>query len=113
MNITRRNFAIATFFAALVMPMTAFAQPTEGRSGSTMSPAAAMVDGEVRKIDGVAGKITIRHGDIRHLDMPAMTMVFPVSDKALLARVKAGDRIRFWVVREGGRMVVTDIQPAP
>ncbi|MCG3185993.1 MAG: hypothetical protein IOMNBAOH_00539 [Rhodocyclaceae bacterium] len=113
MNIMRPTFAIATLLAGLAMPMTAHAQAAEGRNGSDMSSSAAMVDGEVRRIDGVAGKITIRHGDIRHLDMPAMTMVFTVSDKALLARVKAGDKIRFMVVREGGRMVVTDIQPVP
>lgn len=113
MNIMRPTFAVATLVAGLAMPMTAHAQAAEGRSRSGVSPSAAMVDGEVRKIDGVAGKITLRHGDIRHLDMPAMTMVFTVSDKALLAKVKAGDRIRFMVVREGGRMVVTDIQPVP
>lgn len=113
MNIMRPTFAIATLLAGLAMPMTTHAQAAEGRNGSDMSSSAAMVDGEVRRIDGVAGKITIRHGDIRHLDMPAMTMVFTVSDKALLARVKAGDKIRFMVVREGGRMVVTDIQPVP
>ncbi|MCC7183859.1 MAG: copper-binding protein [Rhodocyclaceae bacterium] len=113
MKITRPTFAIATLLAVLAMPMAGLAQPAAERGGTDISPSAAMVDGEVRRIDGVAGKITIRHGDIRHLDMPAMTMVFTVSDKALLARVKAGDKIRFMVVREGGRMVVTEIQPVP
>lgn len=113
MKIMRPIFPIATLLAALAMPMAGLAQSAAERGGTDISPSTAMVDGEVRRIDGVAGKITIRHGDIRHLDMPAMTMVFTVSDKALLARVKAGDKIRFMVVREGGRMVVTEIQPVP
>jgi Cu/Ag efflux protein CusF len=77
-----------------------------------MSQPPAMTDGEVRKVDQAAGKVTIKHGDIKHLDMPGMTMVFPVKDKALLTNVKAGDKIKFMVISEGGKMIVTDIQPA-
>ena len=46
------------------------------------------------------------------VDMPGMTMVFAAKDKAMLASVKAGDKVKFMVVNEGGKMVVTDIQPA-
>ncbi|HEX4937389.1 MAG TPA: copper-binding protein, partial [Candidatus Kapabacteria bacterium] len=56
-------------------------------------------------------KITIKHGDIAHLDMPGMTMVFTARNKDMLQNVKAGDKIRLMVVYEGGKMVVTDIQP--
>ena len=59
-----------------------------------------------------AGKITLKHGDIKHMDMPGMTMVFTASDKRLLVNVKPGDKVKFMVVNEGGKMVVTDIQPA-
>ena len=76
-----------------------------------MSKPAAMTDGEVKKVDQEAGKVTIKHGDIKHLDMPGMTMVFTAKDKALLASVKAGDKVRFMVVSDGGKMVVTEIQP--
>ncbi len=41
-----------------------------------------------------------------------MTMVFTAKDKAMLASVKAGDKVKFMVVNEGGKMIVTDIQPA-
>lgn len=74
--------------------------------------AAALTDGEVRKIDKDAGKLTIRHGEIKHLDMPPMTMVFVARDKALLDTVKVGDKIRFMVIDDNGKLVVTDIQPA-
>ena len=70
-----------------------------------------MTDGEVKKVDPANGKITLKHGDIRHLDMPGMTMVFPVKDKNLISNVKPGDKVQFMVIQEGGKMVVTDIQP--
>lgn len=69
-------------------------------------------DGEVRKVDRSAGKITLKHGEIRNLDMPPMTMVFVVADKAMLEQVKAGDKVQFRAANQDGRMTVTDIQPA-
>ena len=73
----------------------------------------AMTDAEVRKIDMEAGKITLRHAEIKHLEMPPMTMVFTVQDKALLYRVKVGDKVRFQVMMKQGQMLLTDITPAP
>ena len=67
--------------------------------GATLSVAAlaqaATTEAEVRKVDKSTGKITLKHGEIRNLDMPPMTMVFGVTDKALLDKVKAGDKVRF------------------
>ena len=82
-----------------------------GKMGMAAAP--GMADGEVRKIDKENGKITIRHGEIKHMDMPPMTMVFTAKDKALLDKVQVGQKIQFTVVHEGGKMVVTDMQPAP
>lgn len=77
-------------------------------------PAAAsdLTDGEVRKVDKDAGKLTIKHGAIKNLDMPAMTMVFQVKDKSLLDKAKAGDKIRFRAETENGKLLVTEIQTA-
>jgi len=72
----------------------------------------SMADGVVRKIDKDTGKLTIKHGEIKSLDMPPMTMVFQIKDKAMLDGVKAGDKIRFKVIDDGGKMVVTELQPA-
>ena len=77
------------------------------------APAADLTEGEVRRVDRGAGKLTLRHGEIRNLDMPPMTMVFGVRDPAVLAALKPGDKVRFRVVEEGGSYVVTEIQPAP
>ena len=74
--------------------------------------ASELTDGEVRKIDLEAGKLTLRHAEIKSLDMPAMTMVFSVKDKALIDKLKAGDKIKFRAVNEAGKYMVTDIQPA-
>ena len=67
---------------------------------------------EVRRVDKAAATLTLKHGEIRNLDMPPMTMVFGVRDKALLEQVKAGDKVRFHAIKEGGNYIVTDLQPA-
>ena len=70
----------------------------------------AMADGEVRKIDKGQGKITLKHGEIKNLDMPPMTMVFKVKDAALLDRVQQGDRVGFTAEKIGGEYTVTGIE---
>ena len=77
-----------------------------------MAASSDMAEGEIRKVDLDSKKITIKHGEIKHLDMPGMTMVFQVKDPALLEKAKAGDKIRFKAEKAGGAMVVTEIQPA-
>jgi Cu/Ag efflux protein CusF len=77
----------------------------------TPSTAAAMADGEVRKVDKENKKMTIRHGEIKNLDMPPMSMVFQVRDPALLDKIKPGDKIRFSAEKSEGAFVVTAIEP--
>ena len=71
-----------------------------------------MIDGEVRKVDLQTKKITLKHGEIKNLEMPAMTMVFQVKDPAMLDKVKAGDKVRFHAERVSGAIVVTEIEAA-
>jgi Cu(I)/Ag(I) efflux system protein CusF len=71
-----------------------------------------LTSAEVRKVDKDAAKITLKHGEIKNLDMPAMTMVFTVQDKALLDKVKKDDKVRFAAKHEGGKYVVTEIEVA-
>lgn len=71
-----------------------------------------MTDGEIRKVDKDNKKLTIKHGEIKNLKMPAMTMVFQVKDPTMLDQVKAGDKVRFHVEQANGAMVVTQIEPA-
>jgi len=80
-------------------------------SGKAVPVATAdMAEGEIRKVDMDNKKITIKHGEIKNLDMPGMTMVFQVKDAAMLYTIKAGDKIRFKAEKAGGAIVVTDIQ---
>ena len=71
--------------------------------------AADMTEAEVRKIDKDTKKITLKHAEIKSLDMPAMTMVFQVRDPAMLDAVKPGDKVKFAVQMVGTAMVVTEI----
>ena len=82
---------------------------------STAAPApdSEFADGEVRRITADTGRISLKHGEIKHLEMPPMTMVFQVSDKALLEGLKVGDRVRFRVVKEGSRYVITAMERQP
>lgn len=73
---------------------------------------APMTDGEVRKIDKNAGKITLKHGPIVNLDMPPMTMVFRVNEPAILDKVAVGDKVRFVVEEKSGAYLVTAIETA-
>ena len=69
-----------------------------------------MSEGEIRKIDPAAKKITIKHGELKNLDMPAMTMVFQVKDPAMLDQVKAGDKVKFRADKINGAFTVVEIE---
>ena len=83
----------------------AAAQPAQARAGEPS-------DGEVRKVDKAAGKITIRHGEIPNIGMGPMTMVFGVKSPALLDKVAAGDKVKFRAEEVKGDYVVTMIEKA-
>ena len=108
----KNTLAISALALGMALPVGSFAQSTMDHGKMGMSQPASMTDGEVKKVDQDAGKVTIKHGEIKHMDMPGMTMVFTAKDKAMLSSVKAGDKVKFMVVNEGGKMVVTDIRPA-
>ena len=72
---------------------------------------APMVNGQVTKIDESAGKITLKHGPIKKLDMnEGMTMVFRVQDPVMLQQVKVGDKVKFDADRINGQFTVTKIE---
>ena len=81
-----------------------------GQPAAATTPAATLTEGEVRKIDRAQGKITLKHGEIKNLDMPGMTMVFRVSNITLLDRVQEGDKVGFAADKIGGQFTVTAIE---
>jgi Cu(I)/Ag(I) efflux system periplasmic protein CusF len=108
--------AIAPAFAGLAMAQQNaedHAAHHPAAAASAAASAAEWSDGEIRKVDREAKKVTIKHGELKNLDMPPMTMVFQVKDGAVLDKLKAGDKIRFAAEKSATGFVVTDIQPAP
>ena len=72
--------------------------------------AAAMTAGEVKKVDKEAGKVTIKHGPIKNLDMPGMTMIFRVKDAVILNQIKEGDKINFAVDKVNGAITLIQVE---
>jgi Cu(I)/Ag(I) efflux system protein CusF len=107
-----KHLIAAIALVALNLPGGALAQSTDhaAHHPADAKAAATLAEGEVRKVDKDAKKITIKHGPIPNLDMPAMSMVFQVKDPALLDQVKAGDKIRFAAEKAGSTYTVTRIE---
>ncbi len=107
------NKSIALLAAATIFASGAVvASGDHGSKPQATAKGPDLVDGEVRKIDMDNKKITVKHGEIKSLDMPGMTMVFQVKDPAMLGQVKVGDKIMFAAEKAGGAIVITSIQPA-
>jgi Cu/Ag efflux protein CusF len=107
----RLVFCLAAATLGYAAPLLAqSAADHTGRQPTILAQAAALTDGEIRRVDKEAKKLTIKHGPIQNLDMPAMTMVFQVKDSAMLDQVKAGDKVRFQAEKVGGAYTVTRIE---
>ena len=92
-----RNLKIAVVLASILTSAAAFAQN-------------AMVQGEIKKIDAAAGKITLKHGPIKNLEMDAMTMVLRVNDSGMLKNLKVGDKVKFEAERASEGVTITKMQ---
>ena len=125
MKFSKRSPLSAAFLATALLTLTTAAVQAASHAGAPMAapgtaataakgttPSADMAEGEIRKVDMDSKKITIKHGPIKNLDMPGMTMVFQTQDAAVLAKAKTGDKIRFKADKIGGAFVVTEIEAA-
>lgn len=104
--------AVLASGSALAQQAAETAQNQPRAMAAAESNATAFTDGEVRKINKETKKVTIRHGAITNLGMPPMTMVFQVSDPALLDAVQVGDKVRFSAEKREGAFIVTTLQKA-
>jgi Cu/Ag efflux protein CusF len=95
---------------AMFMFVLAFASPLAGAANHEQG--GQLTEGEVRKVDNEARKLTIKHGAIVNLDMPAMTMVFQVKDPAMLNLLRTGDKIKFTAEKANGQYTVTYVEHA-
>ena len=112
----RAQARMATLGVSLLLGATSISMP-ESASGNEHTASAPvsqaaddMAEGEVRRVDRETRKITLRHGEIRQLDMPPMTMVFQVKDPALLDMVKPGDKVKFRAEKIGSAYTITEIE---
>lgn len=104
-----RNLLAVAFAIGIFLP-GAHAQTTPTTQASIEATSAPMADGEVRKVDKEAGKLTLKHGPLVNLDMPGMTMVFKATDPRMLDGLKEGDKVRFSADRINGAISVTRIE---
>lgn len=79
-------------------------------SVAAAAASAAGVDAEVRKVDAAQGRVTLKHAEIKNLDMPPMTMVFRVRDPKLLDGLAAGDKVEFEAEKIDGQYTVTTLR---
>jgi Cu/Ag efflux protein CusF len=108
--------SVAALAAGLLVGAFAYADDAhhkkEGAAAQGATQSGAISEGEVRRVDKDAKKITLRHGPLANLDMPAMTMVFQVKDPAMLDQVKVGDKVKFRAEKVGSVFTITELQPA-
>ncbi len=107
---TSMAFAQKTEHDAHHAPSSDIARISADASQKGNGIASQMVDGEVKKVNKEAGKITIRHGELKNLGMPAMTMVFRAKDPAMLDQVKAGDKVKFVAEKVAGAITVVKLE---
>ena len=100
--------------AGLAFQASAVDSQDHSHAAIAAKPAAAasvpLTDGEVRKVDKAAGKVTIKHGPMPKFDMPAMTMAYRVKDKAMLDNLQPGDKIKFDADGVGGEFTVLRLE---
>lgn len=117
----RRSQHSAALLAMMLSSGLAFAQTHDHAHGAPAEPPAAAptalassglpwTEAEVRRVDATAGKLSLKHGEIKNLDMPPMTMVFQLQDPALLGALKPGDRVRFTAEQVNGSYTVRELQ---
>jgi Cu(I)/Ag(I) efflux system periplasmic protein CusF len=96
--------ALTRFLAAVLLALSALAA-----ANAVAEEERPKVDGEIRKVDAAAGKLTIRHGEIPNLQMPGMTMVFRAAPE-LLSQAREGEKISFTVDRVDGALTVLSLE---
>lgn len=108
-------FVTTLIVVSFALPGASFAAGDHGSHQMAQAPVAAdaqMIDGLVKKVDKSSGKLTLSHGPLPNLDMPAMTMVFRVKDAVWLDQMKAGDKIRFMADKVNGVFTVVHFEAA-
>lgn len=109
--------ALAAFGAVVTAPafagddmagMNMAAKP----AAATESSNAALTDAEVRKIDAASGMVTLKHGALRNVGMPAMTMTFKAKDASMIKQIHEGDKVKVRVEDVDGTLTIVKLEKA-
>jgi Cu/Ag efflux protein CusF len=107
-----KNLLLVTALALAATP--ALAQHAgHGTAKPAASAAAEPADGEVRRIDKSRGTVLLKHGEIKSINMGAMTMSFKLKDPSMADQLKEGDKVKFTVEPKGEDLIITSIRKAP
>lgn len=94
-------------------PATAASDSHSSHHATASAQPGELSEGEITRWDPRTLRVTLRHGEIKNLDMPPMTMVFRVSDASVLGNLQPGDKVRFRAEQVSGTYQVTRIEKAP
>ena len=79
-------------------------------STSAAKDSQELSEGEVKRWDARSQKVTLRHGELKNLNMPPMTMVFTLQDMSQASQIKVGEKVRFRAEQVNGAFVVTHLE---
>ena len=82
-------------------------------AAASPAPRAELSEGEITRWDPRTLRLTLKHGEIKNLEMPPMTMVFRVADASVVGDLKPGDKVRFRAEQVSGAYHVQRIEKAP
>ena len=112
-------FMTITLGAMAALPVHA-QQKADDMKGMKMDPAKSaskeskpvkhQATGTEKAVDPAKGSVTLAHGPVKSLNWPGMTMGFEVEDKALLAKIKPGDKVQFEFAQKGKNYVIEQIK---
>ena len=99
-----KNFLAAQLGAALLV--AAALAPAHAQTPAKPE----VIWAEVIKVDAPRSKVTLNHAPIKSIQMEAMIMPFKVKDRAMLAKLKPGDQVRFSVAVQDDELLITRIE---
>ena len=99
--------------ASLLVLGTGSALAQAPAAAASTAPQAELSEGEITRWDPRTLRLTLKHGEIKNLEMPPMTMVFRVADASVVGDLKPGDKVRFRAEQVSGAYHVQRIEKAP
>ncbi|MBL8486316.1 MAG: copper-binding protein [Rhodocyclaceae bacterium] len=107
------GLSFAALLSSAALPALAADHAHDHGKPAAAAAAPAPAQGEVKKVDKAGKTVTLAHGPIENLGMPAMTMQFKVKQAKWLDGLKPGDKVSFQAMMAGGDVVITSFEKRP